>query len=681
MKAVVLAGGFGTRLHPLTVNRPKPMVPVANCPLMEYVIYLLRKHKFKDIVVLLYHQPEIIKEYFGDGSKFGVSLSYIEAKEDYGTAGAVRFAAQNFKDTFLVISADLVTNFNLEEAVKFHKEKLAVATMVLTHVANPLPYGIVFLDKAGRIRRFLEKPSWGEVFSDTINCGIYLLEPSALNYVSPEQTFDFSRDLFPLLLSESLPLYGYVAEGLWKDIGNLTEYSKAHCGVFEGKAMQISKKAVISPSAQLTGGGIIGDKTVVGDEAVLNDVSIGKNCSIGRGAYLRQSVIWDNVSIGSEARLERVIIADGTVISDRCNLEEGVVIGEKCNVGRDANVKPYVKIWPSRVIEEGATVSRSMVWRERWSRGIFGPYGVTGLCNVEMTPEFAASLGAAYGSILGKGSYITTSRDSHKASRMIYRALVSGVLSSGVNVSNLEMIPVPVNRYEMKALKSRGGFHVRKSPYDPEVIDLKFFDENGMDISSSREKKIERLFFGEEFQRLGIEEVGELTFPFHRVAEYYKEGVLNCLDREALQRARLKVVVDYAYSSASQIFPSILGELGVEAIALNAHIDETKITKTRTVFERGLSQLSNIVKSLDADLGIMLDTGAEKIFLCDEKGKVLCGDLELAVMTILRTMLMKKAQIAVSVKASRVIDGIARKNGAKVIRTKTSSRDMMEVSA
>jgi len=213
------------------------------------------------------------------------------------------------------------------------------------------------------------------------------------------------------------------------------------------------------------------------------------------------------------------------------------------------------------------------------------------------------------------------------------------------------------------------------------VIDIKFFDDNGMDLASAPEKRIERLFFGEDFKRTVAEEIGELSFPFHRIAESYKEGVLSCIDREAIRAANFKVVVDYAYSSASQIFPSILGELGIDVIALNAHIDETKITKSKLMFEKSLSQLSQIVKSLEADLGIMLDTGAEKIFLCDEMGHIFQGDVELAILTILACRTEKKAQIAVPVKASRVIDEIARKYMARVVRTKTSFRDMMEVSS
>lgn len=640
MKAVVLAGGLGTRLHPLTVNIPKPMIPVANQPLMEYVVYLLRKYKIKEITTLLYHQPQIIKNYFGDGSKFGVNMAYVEAKEDYGTAGAVRFAAKNFKEPFLVISADLITDFNLDEIIKFHYEKKAMATMVLTRTANPLQYGIVILHKDGRIKRFLEKPSWSEVFSDTINCGIYILDPAALDYIPDKQSFDFSHDLFPLLLAEAKPLYGYVAGGTWKDIGSLGEYIKVN--------------------VEIAGGN-----------------SVGRHCRIGREAKLRGSVLWDNVSVGDGANLDAVIVAKGTSIGEHSLIEEGVVIGEGCSIGKEVNIKPYVKIWPKKVIEDGATVARSMVWRERWKSGIFGPYGVTGLCGVEVTPEFAASLGAAFGSVLGPGSRITTSRDSHKSSRMIYRALIAGALSAGVSVSDLEMVPLPVNRFELKALKSRGGFHVRKSPYDPQVIDIKFFDENGRDLPSACEKKVERLFFGEDFKRAGIEAVGDIDFPYHRVAEAYKDGVLSGLSKETIRGANFRIVVDYAYGSASQIFPSILGELGIEVVALNAHIDETKITKTRVMFEKALSQLSQIVRSLEADLGIMLDTGAEKIFLCDEKGRILQGDLELAVMTILACRTQKPATIGVSARASRVIDQLVQKYGAKVIRTKTSAAAMM----
>ncbi|OGC11144.1 hypothetical protein A3K48_01255 [candidate division WOR-1 bacterium RIFOXYA12_FULL_52_29] len=678
MRAIVLAGGLGTRLHPLTVNAPKPMVPVANRPLMEYTLELLKRNDFDEVTALLYHQPEVIKKYFGGGEKLGQKISYIEAKDDYGTAGAVRLAAADLKEPFLVMSADVLSDFDLKAAVAYHKEKRAKVTIVLTRVPNPLQYGIVILNTDGSVKYFLEKPSWSEIFSDTVNCGIYIIDPEVVAMIPAGRSFDFSLDLFPLLLSKKVPLFGYVSTGSWRDIGSIDEYGRAAGAILKEGEKRIDKEAKLAATVKLSGKVVVGAGSFVADNVVLDNVTLGRNNQIGRDTVLRDVILWDNVTIGGDVHASKAIVGRGTMIGERSLIEEGVVIGDECNIGKEVVVKPYVKIWPKKVVEEGVIVSRSMVWRERWTKGLFGPFGVNGLCNVEITPEFAATLGTAYATLLGKGARISTSRDSHPASRMIYRALLSGVLSAGVNVSDLEMIPIPVNRYELKALKSRGGFHVRKSPYDNNVIDIKFFDENGMDLSSTSEKKIERLFFSEEFSRADISEVGELSFPFHRVTEYYKSGLVGLVDRDLIRQAKMKVVIDYAYSSASQIFPSILGDLGIEVIALNAYIDETKITKSKSMFDKGLAELSQIVKSLKADLGIMLDTGAEKVFLCDERGRILDGDLELAVMTILVCRGRSGGQIAVPVKASRVIDQLAAKYETRVVRTRVSVRSMME---
>lgn len=681
MKAIVLAGGLGTRLHPLTINLPKPMAPVANRPMMEYVVELLAKHNFKDITALLYHQPEIIKNYFGNGKGFGVNLKYVEALENYGTAGAVKFGAGDNKEPFLVISADLVTDFDLKKAVDFHNSKKALCTLVLTRVANPLQYGIVIVNKDGRIKHFLEKPSWSEVFSDTINTGIYVLDPKVLDFIPEGKEFDFSKDLFPLLLEQKAGLYGYVAEGMWKDIGSIEEYGRSQFQVLKNSPFIQEKNSKVAKTVTMEGTGVIGKNTNIADNVKLINCIVGDNCNVGRGSYLRETVIWDGTQIGNEVRSERAIVGKDCFIGDRCYLEEHSVVADDVRVGPDSLIRPHVKIWPGRIIEEGSQVTRSMVQRDRYPKSIFGPYGVTGICNIELTPEFVANLGAAYGAFLGKGGIVTASRDSHKASRMIYRALLSGILSSGVNVSDLEMMPIPVTRYELKAMKTRGGFHVRKSPYDTNVIDIKFFDDNGMELSSTKEKKIERLFYSEDFKRIEAEEVGELSFPYHRVAEQYKAGVVSKLNLDTLKKKHRKVVIDYSYSSASQLFPAILGELGFEVVALNSFIDETRITKNREEFDKSLHQLSTIVKSLEADLGIMMDSGAEKIFICNEKGKIYSGNESLAIMLTLVLKNTKKTTIAVPVDATSAVEKIAKAYGAKVIRTKTSSRHMMEVAS
>jgi len=682
MKAAILAGGLGTRMHPLTCDIPKPMLPFANKPIMAHTVELLAKNGITDIVSILFHKPESIIDYFGDGSSFGVKMSYVIAPRDYGTAGAIKYAEPKLDETFLVISADVVCDFDLREVAEFHKSKRPLVTVALTRVDNPLPYGIVITNGDGRIKHFLEKPSWGEVITDTVNTGIYVINPIVLREIPEGREFDFSKDLFPRLLEAREALYGFTASGYWKDIGSLAEYGTSHKdiarGILKKEYVRIGQGARVSPSARLIGMVILGENTMVGDDVIIENSVIGKNCEIARGSKVIESILWDNVRIEKDSSLNRAVVASNSQIGERALLEEGSVIASNCVFGPDTHVKPYVKIWPGKKVEEGSTVSTSIVWRERWTKKIFGAYGVTGIGNVEITPEFAATLGAAYGYMLGKGSYITTSRDCHKSSRMIYRALLSGVLSSGVNVSDLEMVPIPINRYELKALKSSGGLHVRKSPYDPSVIDLKFFDSDGMDLPPSKEKTIERLFFGEDFQRASMDETGRLSFPFYRVAEQYKDGFLHFMNAKAITGKRLKFVIDYAYGSVSQIFPSILGELDCDVVAINAHVDETKITKTKDEFDRSLHQLSQIVTTLGCDFGIMFDAGGEKVFMVDDKGQILSGDAALALMSILYFRHSGKYAMATPVTSSRVIEEIARMYKGRVIRTKTSARALME---
>lgn len=307
MKVVIMAGGFGTRLRPLTQSLPKPMVPVANRPMLHHIINLLKNHKLTDYITLLYFQPEEIKNYFKDGAEFGVRIRHLLAEDDLGTAGAVKNAERFFDgQRVLVISGDVLTDFDLSAAVAFHKEKSALATIVLTRLENPLAYGVVITDDQGRITRFLEKPTWGEVFSDTVNTGIYILEPEVFTRVPAEKNFDFSQNLFPLLLAEQAPLYGYVAEGYWRDIGNLSEYRKSHLDILAGKVnietdynrlhrqdatIWFGKDFHVDESAEFRGSVIIGDGATVAAKAFISNSVIGDRCQIGEDARIENSVI------------------------------------------------------------------------------------------------------------------------------------------------------------------------------------------------------------------------------------------------------------------------------------------------------------------------------------------------------------------------------------------------------
>lgn len=690
MKAVLLAGGLGTRLHPLTCNIPKPMVPVMNRPIMAHVLTLLKKYGFTDIIVLLYHKGETIKKYFGNGKDFGVKLTYLKSEKELGTAGSVKFVEDYLHEPFLVISADLITDINLKEAVAFYKKNRALATIALTRVKNPLEYGIVIVDRKSCITQFLEKPSGGEIFSDTINSGIYVVDNKILRYIPKDEFFDFSKDLFPKLLSKKLPLFGYISSGYWKDIGNLIEYGRVNGEILLRKVgielpeekkdinIYIGKDVKYTSTTKFEEMAVIGDGTCIADLTTIRRAIIGENCQIGRGSVLDECVIWDNVRIGKETKLRRAVIGKNCIVQDRVTVEEGAVIGDDCNLEKDSTVRPYIRIWPRKIIEEGATVSRSMVWQERWTRGIFGAYGVTGICNVEITPEFAAALGSAFATMIGKRKYIAISRDSHKSSRMINRALVSGALSCGVNIYNLEDSPIPVNRYALKTLNAFGGWHVRKSPYDPKIIDIKFFDENGMDLSKTKEKNVEKLFFGGDYPPIPIDDTGELTYPYG-VVQAYKTGFFRHIDIEAIKDREYKIVIDYSFGSASRIFPSILGELGCDVISLNANIDETKITKSKDEFDRSLKQLSDIVKSLNADIGIMFDSGGEKVFLIGDDGTIYHGDMALEIIVDLFLRLNSAATLAVPVTATRTIEEIAKLYKAKVIRSKSSMHSLMEI--
>ena len=694
-----MAGGFGTRLRPLTNNLPKPMVPMANRPMMEHIIELLKKNAITDLTALLYFQPEMISGYLGDGAGLCVKIDYITLTVDLGTAGAVGSAMRKIggDETTLIISGDVLTDIDLKRAVEFHKRNNSAATIVLTRVENPLPFGIVITDEEGRIVRFLEKPSWGEVFSDTINTGIYILEKKVLDYIPADREFDFSKDLFPLMLEKKEPLFGYIAEGYWKDVGSLEEYRAANMDILqgivhveipgeriEGRRLWVGKGSRIDFTAKLEGSIVIGENCRIEADAKISNSIIGPNSVVEEGAVIRDSVLWDSTRVARGASLHEDVVGSSSEILDQAHIAEGVIVSDHCRIGRNATLKANVKVWPYKIVEDDATLASSLIWGEKWSRNIFSTYGVTGLANIELSPEFAAKLGAAYGASLKKGSVVSTSRDAHKTSRMINRAIMTGILSTGVSVHDYGVTPMPVVRFLARSGTEAGGIHTRRSPFDTQLLDLKFFDSKGLDLHPGYEKTVEKLFFKEDFPRVTMEETGEMSFPIHAF-ESYQDAFMSMVDAATVSKARFKFVVDYSYGSSSRIFPSILGKLNCEVIALNANLDGSKTTKSADEFQRAMDQLSSIVRSLDADMGFYLDAGGEKVFLFDETGEALDGDTALNIVTLLVLKTSKEAgrigHIAVPITASRAIDRMAEMYGFTVKRTKTTPRGQMEAAA
>ncbi|MCL1926065.1 MAG: sugar phosphate nucleotidyltransferase [Syntrophorhabdaceae bacterium] len=693
MKAVVMAGGFGTRLRPITEKLPKPMAYVANRPMMEHVIRLLARQGVSEHEVLLYFFPDKISSYFGDGSKWGVSMNHIIAEGDYGTAGAVKSSGTLLDETFLVISADIITDFDIARAIEFHKEREAAVTIVLTRVPNPLQYGIVITEEDGRIVRFLEKPGWSEVFSDTINTGIYIIEPKVLSLIPPKKNFDFSKNLFPAMLERGDRLYGYVAEGYWKDVGNLDEYLNVHLDILAGKVnidfdgtqtkdrkVWIGEGSRVDYTAELENV-LLGKDCVVGARVSMKNVVIGDGCVVENDAAINSSVLWPAASVGKGARIHESIVGTKSQIRGGAFLAERSVISDHCVIGADAVVKTNVKVWPHKVVEDGAVLSSSLIWGEKWARSLFGAYGVVGLANIEISPEFAAKLGASYAATFGRKVALSTSRDSHKMSRMINRAIMTGMLSVGVDVHDYGVTPLPVVRYLSRSKRDElGGVHTRKSPYNPSLVDLKFFDVSGLDLSMGAEKSIETLFFREDFVRADIDETGEIEFPASGF-ELYVNGFLKSVDTKTISSKDYNIVLDYSYGSSSIIFPRILGRLGMKTVALNAILDPAHTTRTSEEFDKGIRHLSTIARSLNASLGVMIDTGGEKIFLVDEKGDLLDDDAALQVVCLLACRQARHGLVGVPVTASRNIEKIAARYGMEAVRSRMLPRFLMETAA
>lgn len=694
LKAVIMAGGFGTRLRPLTCRIPKPMVPIMNKPMIEHIVRLLANHGIDEIVVLIFYQPNVIKNFLGDGSRYGVSIKYVKAEADYGTAGSVRNAYDLLKGSkILVISGDVLTDFDLTKAVKFHEAKKSKATLVLTRVNDPLQFGLVITDESGKIVRFLEKPTWGEVFSDTVNTGIYVIEPDVLEMVPYQEDFDFSKDLFPSMLKQKMPLYGYAAEGYWRDIGNLNEYveaqldcldQKVHVNI-EGKSFELNGGRIIAPeefqpaqNLSARGTVVIGKNVTIGEDVELEDTIVGNNCTIDSFSTISRSILWDNVLVGARSKMAGDVIGSGSIIGEQVEIEENVFISDDCIIGKRANIKPNVKIWPKKVVDAGATLSRSLVWEDKWLSAIFSDARVTGTSNIEMNPEFAAKLGASFGSLLGAGKYVVCSRDVDTVSRMINRALIVGLMSAGTNIYDLRSEPIPIVRHELRSGRAAGGLHVRKSPFNADLTDIIFLDSDGKDLSTSKVRAVERLFFGEEFARAPHDQVGDIFFP-ERTNESYREDFIRSLDIDVIRLKKFNIVIDYANGVASTLFPTIVGSLGTRVVALNAYLDPKQLTKTSKQLENDLKQLGGIVRSLSYDFGFMFNPGAEKIFVINEKGKFIEEDRLLSLVTKLFALAEPQLKhIAVPFSASREIDLIAAEHGLEVTRTKATHQALMD---
>src|SRR5438034_4924007 len=552
-----------------------------------------------------------------------MQVGYSVEESPLGTAGSVRLAAKQLDETFLVISGDALCDVDLGALIAFHQERGAAVTIGLKSVENPLEFGIVVTDEEGRIERFLEKPSWSQVFSDTINTGIYVLEPEVLKHVPTDRPYDFSKELFPYLLEMGRPLYGYVMDGYWQDVGDLDQYRQANFDALDEKVR------LNIPGIRIRGNVWLGEGVELADlDQVEGPALLGNYCRIAPGASVGEhSVLSSNVTLRERTRTTRSVIdasthigrsalIEGAILGRSCDIRahvrihEGVAIGDEVTIGAETVVMPGVRIYPYKDVESGSLIHESVIWESRASTRLFGRDGVAGLVNVDLTPEVAVRIAAALGTALKRGARVAASRESAPACRMIKRAMITGLTSSGLDVADLRVLPAAVARHLLKSEGYEAGFHVGTSQLDPEVVQIKFFEQPGIQLSPAMQKEIEKNFTRSELRRAAFGDIGGISYPA-RVRESYAQDLLDSLDVEAIRTRGFRLVVDYGFSAASFVLPLLLRPLGVEAVS--AHGFATDRSDSGPTLLRGaIGQVKPLVPAVGADRGLLLDRSAER---------------------------------------------------------------------
>jgi mannose-1-phosphate guanylyltransferase/phosphomannomutase len=692
MKAVVMAGGEGTRLRPLTSNQPKPMVPIVGKPCMEHILELLREHGLTDVVVTVAFLPQAIRGYFGEGETLGMQIGYSVEESPLGTAGSVRHAARRLDDTFLVISGDALCDVDLSALVAFHKQRRAAVTIGLKAVENPLEFGIVVTDEEGRIERFLEKPSWSQVFSDTINTGIYVLEPEVLNHVPTDRPYDFSKDLFPYLLEMGRPLYGYVMDGYWQDIGNLDQFRQANVDALEER-VRLNIHGI-----RIRGNIWLGEGVEIGDlDQIEGPTYIGNYCRVAPGATVgSHSVLSNNVTLRERARTTRSVIdasthvgrsslIEGAIVGRSCDLRahvrihEGVAIGDEVTIGAESVIMPGVRIYPYKEVESGSHLYESLIWESRASPRLFGRDGVAGLVNVDLTPEIAVRIAAALGTALKRGARVVASRESARACRMIKRAMISGFTSAGLEVADLRVLPAAVARHLLKSEGYEVGFHVGTSQVDPEVVQIRFFEQPGIQLSTSLQKEIEKNFTRGELRRVGFGDIGSISYPA-RVRESYAQDLLAGVDVEAIRARGFRLVVDYGFSAASFVLPLLLGPLGIEAVSAHGFTTD-RTDPGAALLREAIGQVKQLVPAVGADLGVVLDRAAERLYLVDERGREIPVEQSLLLFLRLIGTDGRRGKLAFPITVTSQVDSLLEGSGLEIVRTPASLADLTKAAA
>lgn len=618
IKAVIMSGGMGTRLRPLTCHLPKPMVPIFNKPNMEYTLELLKEYGIEDIAITLYYLPHRIMDYFGNGEKFNVNIKYYIEDTPLGTGGSVKNAQEFLDDTFIVISGDAFTNIDLKRAYEFHKEKKSKATLVLKREPIPLEYGVVITDGNGKIIKFLEKPSWGEVFSDTINTGIYILEPSVLDYYKVGENFDFSKDLFPKLLRDNVPIYGYVMEEYWCDVGDLDSYIETHRDVFIDKnkhyllgkdpvnGIWLGENTIVEKGVEINPPIYIGENTIIRSGAVIEPYTvIGKNCIIGENTSIKRSIIWDNVKISSNCEIRKSVICNNVIINNKSRIFEGTVLGSHSIIESYATIKPNIKIWPYKKVGEKIVLKENLIWEERDSKKLFGDRNISRKLNQNISLETAVSLGAAIGTAIKPSGNFIVSCDEYNLSKLLKSSIISGLLSIGAQIIDIKSTSLPICRLGIKYFNGDGGIFIGRDIVEEDKVSIEVLDNKGANIDKNLRRKIENLLSIEDFKKVSGDIIQDTVSIDNFSSIYLREGKKQLKFIKEIQKEKPKIII----SSPSKNILA-LGEKYLLSIGCNVETADYNMVQR----EEGIH---NIVLDKNGDLGIVYYNNGEEILISD----------------------------------------------------------------
>ncbi len=632
MKAIIMAGGEGTRLRPLTCDCPKPMMRLMDRPVMEYALALLSRHGVAEAAATLGYLPERISDYFGDGARFGVSLRYYTERIPLGTAGGVKKARDFLDETFCVLSGDGVTDADLAEALSFHRARGAKATMVLKRVPNPVAYGLVMTDADGRIVRFYEKPGWGEVVSDAVNTGIYILEPEVLDLV-PEGPYDFGRELFPRMAKEG-GLFGFVTEGYWCDIGDVEAYLTVCRDALDGKIELPGLEANIHPDAAIHEDAEIEKPCFIGPGAVIGKgAKVGAHSVIGAGARvdeyasIKRGVLWREAQLLEGAEARGCVLARGAVLGVCARAFENCVIGAGATVGTDAELLPGISVWPAKVVPDATIPDANVIWGWANQTGCFQMGAMRAKGPVE-----ALRAAQAYAA-LKKPREVLLARAPSAVASALWHGCASGLMAQGARVLDAGVCTEPQLRYALGLMRVDGALMAGSTCVTP-------FAADGCALSLSDQRAVCALLSRQDYPQ-----------PFSGITHPVAQSGRS--EHAYVAMLATAFLADPAQAPAAAVYAS-----DPYLLSLAERAFQRAGLRVRAEWEEELMELE------DGEIGVWLsDDGARATF---SWGANRLSEAEAQLMAAWVNLEREEAELVAGMQTTRAVEELAEKYGAKV---------------